>query len=577
MKSSAFKIATYQVVSSPRMGKLVGEMKLFGGDSSEVDSDDSILRQQFKDMSSGTDTLLFKNFYEWEEIQALMADNVCDEKSVKELWTRLAGAIESPINYEQFLEINEELDEKFDALYGESDGVDAEDNKIEVQSGVGFAPSISDSDIDIWDPQFNPSNALEEDFLLYLNNFYSASIDEGNLSKGLSYDAFASWDDIKIMLAEGGVDVECLKELWKEALLETAKYCKDSAADGDIESSLTEGNINIDTFLRLNIRLDQIMDEISDALENLTDDEVEAYYRKEFSELSQGERLLSYQQLMKWADIAEMVENDVLNADQIKVMWNALPKQPLGSFSKGDSSDMQKIVQSDGITIEAFLAFNTALEDEVSSENLVGDDNNTSSKSSGNMTPFLKGNAAASIATFLLISGSCMLTAQPVLAFNPDAMDVKRVMEEPAQAPSIAKTSKTVKLPSGVEYYDATIGQGSTVEEGKTVQFQWVLRRSNGYFVDSSANYGTDEAGEAFIYRVGNLKKVIPGVDEAIRGMKPGGLRRINIPANKGFLVSGVGDDKPGPMPSGFGPRRQILTRIGSETWYFEIKVTKVK
>jgi len=59
-------------------------------------------------------------------------------------------------------------------------------------------------------------------------------------------------------------------------------------------------------------------------------------------------------------------------------------------------------------------------------------------------------------------------------------------------------------------------------EVGKTVQFQWVLRRSNGYFVDASSNYDN----EPFIYKVGNTKKVVPGLDEAIRGMKVGGVRR---------------------------------------------------
>ena len=50
------------------------------------------------------------------------------------------------------------------------------------------------------------------------------------------------------------------------------------------------------------------------------------------------------------------------------------------------------------------------------------------------------------------------------------------------------------------------------------MSFEWVLRRSNGYFVDASSNYGTPESGgEPFIYKVGNLKKVIPGLDEVKR------------------------------------------------------------
>ena len=157
---------------------------------------------------------------------------------------------------------------------------------------------------------------------------------------------------------------------------------------------------------------------------------------------------------------------------------------------------------------------------------------------------------------------------------NPEAIGVRRVMEEPAMAPA-APRKKAVKLSSGVEYFDAVEGTGKTAEEGKTVQFQWVLRRSNGYFVDSSDNYG-GEGGEPYIYKVGNTAKVIPGLDEGIRGMKVGGVRKLNTPAKVAF-VAGVGDGKPGPMPAGFGPRRQILTRIDTETWYWEIKLVKVK
>lgn len=154
---------------------------------------------------------------------------------------------------------------------------------------------------------------------------------------------------------------------------------------------------------------------------------------------------------------------------------------------------------------------------------------------------------------------------------NPEALEMRRVMQQPAGAPEAVKKT-AVKLPSGVQYFDYVDGDGAEVQEGKTVQFQWVLRRSNGYFVDASSNYGD----EPFIYKVGNTKKVIKGVDEGIRGMRVGGVRRMNIPPNMAF-VSGVGDDKPGPMPAGFGPRRQIETRLDREVWYFEIKVLKVR
>ena len=153
-----------------------------------------------------------------------------------------------------------------------------------------------------------------------------------------------------------------------------------------------------------------------------------------------------------------------------------------------------------------------------------------------------------------------------------------------------SKQKKTISLLSGVKYYDEVVGDGPEANEGKSVQFQWVLRRSNGYFVDSSANYGSDP----FVYKVGNLNKVIKGVDEGIRGMKVGGIRRLAIPPSLAFVegilsyyfnpliinakkFAGVENGKPGPLPLDFGPKRQILTRLDREVWYFEIKLTKVK
>ena len=133
-----------------------------------------------------------------------------------------------------------------------------------------------------------------------------------------------------------------------------------------------------------------------------------------------------------------------------------------------------------------------------------------------------------------------------------------------------SKQKKTISLPSGVKYYDEVVGDGPEANEGKSVQFQWVLRRSNGYFVDSSANYGSDP----FVYKV--CLWLIKGVDEGIRGMKVGGIRRLAIPPSLAF-VEGVENGKPGPLPLDFGPKRQILTRLDREVWYFEIKLTKVK
>ena len=135
-----------------------------------------------------------------------------------------------------------------------------------------------------------------------------------------------------------------------------------------------------------------------------------------------------------------------------------------------------------------------------------------------------------------------------------------------------------VKLSSGVSYEDLRPGTGDgVVEEGKRVNIQWVLKRSNGYLVDSSER----NDGLPFIFTVGD-KGAIAGLDEGIRGMRVGGIRRIIIPPELAY-VDGVEDGKPGPVPSGFGPKQRIrrvmilLKDIPGESLLLDVKATRVQ
>lgn len=133
------------------------------------------------------------------------------------------------------------------------------------------------------------------------------------------------------------------------------------------------------------------------------------------------------------------------------------------------------------------------------------------------------------------------------------------------------------KLPSGVIYADLRTGNGETISEGSRVNIQWVLRKSNGYFVDSSEVSGS----VPFIFSVGD-GGAIKGVDEGVRGMRTGGVRRLLIPPSLAY-VDGLEDGKPGPLPIGFGPRQQMRrvqkarNDVPGEYLYLEVQVTRVR
>jgi len=147
--------------------------------------------------------------------------------------------------------------------------------------------------------------------------------------------------------------------------------------------------------------------------------------------------------------------------------------------------------------------------------------------------------------------------------------------EMDAQAPVPREAYK--KLPSGVILADLRPGSGPAVQEGSRVNLQWVLRKSNGYFVDSSEVNG----GVPFIFTVGD-GAAIRGVEEGVRGMRQGGVRRLLIPPSLAY-VDGLDDGKPGPLPVGFGPRQQmrrvqnVRKDVPGEYVYLEVQATRVK
>mmetsp|Transcript_18036 Transcript_18036/g.37848 ORF Transcript_18036/g.37848 Transcript_18036/m.37848 type:complete len:279 (+) Transcript_18036:167-1003(+) len=156
-----------------------------------------------------------------------------------------------------------------------------------------------------------------------------------------------------------------------------------------------------------------------------------------------------------------------------------------------------------------------------------------------------------------------------------------------------------VKLDSGVTYRDLREGtktsdgdgdsDGDVATEGKRVNIQWVLKRSNGYTIDASTN----NDGVPFIFVVGGggggqqqqqQPRAIAGLDEGIRGMRVGGIRRIVIPPSLAY-VEGLNDDgsSPGPVPVGFGPKQRIRRvmenrmDVPDESFLLDVKLTRIQ
>jgi FKBP-type peptidyl-prolyl cis-trans isomerase len=121
---------------------------------------------------------------------------------------------------------------------------------------------------------------------------------------------------------------------------------------------------------------------------------------------------------------------------------------------------------------------------------------------------------------------------------------------------------------SGLRFLDLKVGEGALVEtSGTKVVVDW-----SGYTSGYQAKKieSTRETDEPFVFTLGD-GTAIPAFDEAVRGMRVGGVRRIEIPGeleeklgysrNKALRYNGVG-----PKPSTFGGQRALDFVLDNET-----------
>jgi FKBP-type peptidyl-prolyl cis-trans isomerase len=128
----------------------------------------------------------------------------------------------------------------------------------------------------------------------------------------------------------------------------------------------------------------------------------------------------------------------------------------------------------------------------------------------------------------------------------PAASPATGVAGPEAPKTEAAPASGMVKTSSGLQYEDTKIGEGEPAKSGDTVSMHytgWLYTDGKqGEKFDSSV-----DRGKPFETQIG-VGRVIPGWDEGVPGMKPGGKRTLIIPAELGYGAQGTRD---GTIPGG--------------------------
>ena len=100
----------------------------------------------------------------------------------------------------------------------------------------------------------------------------------------------------------------------------------------------------------------------------------------------------------------------------------------------------------------------------------------------------------------------------------------------PASLGNAARTTST-----GLIIETLAAGSGPVAAAGNTVSVHYTGWLTNGTKFDSSR-----DRNEPFKFRLG-AGQVIPGWDEGVAGMQPGGKRRLTVPAQLAYGAQGAG------------------------------------
>ena len=141
---------------------------------------------------------------------------------------------------------------------------------------------------------------------------------------------------------------------------------------------------------------------------------------------------------------------------------------------------------------------------------------------------------------------------------------------------------------------------GEQAKAGDNIQFDYTLRRANGYFIYATVACGIGCGdGTPEVAQLGKTALIV-GLEELLTGMRPGEKRRALIPPALGYArcVESKGRHQPAssqgtdsglatlvtvarrdgllPQPPDFGQRRQVSVH-SKEPLVFEVRLVKIR
>jgi hypothetical protein len=249
--------------SFTKKAKIVGQ---FAKPPAAEDLEDTFLKNEFKRISKGKSGITFKQFCRWDELQQLMHDERITLEDLRELWSDLRelwsefAEKDAQIDVATFIEINQALEEALEEEDEETD-LEGEDEYLDEDELNASTNSFEE----IWDLKNDPTAFFDETMLEHLKKSFVTLTKVSPIAQKLTLPQFLEWKEIMNLMEEGDIDEESVLELWQEAVEFERTSSGESDKNSPKSNSSKELPISLNTFLRLNARLDDVMIEINEA------------------------------------------------------------------------------------------------------------------------------------------------------------------------------------------------------------------------------------------------------------------------------------------------------------------------
>ena len=286
--------------------------------------DQDFLDKEFEKLSGARESLPFFKFLQWEDVQSILDEEVLSMEQISDMWKKVAGDLNQPIDRQQFGKINALIDSALEEA-GEEEEFEEEEGDEDEEEEIDL------TGVDIWDPSFDPRDVFDDESLEEITAYFERTAG----LKGIALKDMLAWSDIQEMISDGLVSKQQIESLWSEA-------------------SKGKEQIDLDAFLRLNLKLDLLLEESEDNDDDVDgedEEDAEAFYRSEFSRITGGGRLMRLDMLLGWAEVAELIEEGVLTEKKVEQIFESLPKEPMGIPANAM-----------GISEDTFVAFNGVLD-----------------------------------------------------------------------------------------------------------------------------------------------------------------------------------------------------------------------